>query len=345
MGHPVRPFRAYPLTAGGHVQTLLGHWLRRLLVWNVPAEDLVVEAAPGVRILARASWQPGRHEDHSALVLVHGLGGTAERGYMVSAGRLAWQRGWHVVRMNLRGAGESQARFPGLYHAGLASDLRAISFAVARETPRLAVAGFSLGGNLALLAVGRAARQIPEGLSACVAICPPLDLEAGAAALERPDNRHYQRYFVTGLCAAYQRVQRLRPDQFRVGLERGVRTVREFDEQITARYGGFASAADYYARSSSGPYVAQIERPTLILAAADDPFVPAEVLSRFRLPSDGAVRMELTTTGGHMGFVGPTVAPGRFWAAERLVRFVEGNGGCDSSNSRRVPGLCRGQRV
>jgi predicted alpha/beta-fold hydrolase len=324
VSEPVRrPFRAYPLTAGGHVQTLLGHWLRRFLVWDLPAEDLVVDAEPGVRILTRASWHPGRREEHGTLVLVHGLGGTSERGYMVSAGRLAWQRGWHVVRMNLRGAGESESRYPGLYNSGLDSDLRAVLGVVAHQTPLLAVGGFSLGGNLALLAVGRAADQIPEGLATCVAVCPPVDLEAGATALERRDNRHYQRYFVTGLCAAYERIQRLRPDLFQAGLERGICTVREFDERITAPYGGFASAAEYYARSSSGPHIASIERPTLILAAEDDPFVPADVFSRCRLPSGGAVRLEIARTGGHMGFVGPTAAPGRFWAAERLVTFID----------------------
>lgn len=316
-------FSPHPWLVGGHRQTLAGYWCRRRLRWNLPAEDLVVEAGEGVRLLARATWQPGPRAERPALLTLHGLGGSDASAYVVSTGRLAFARGWHVVRMNMRGAGDGEAICPLLYNAGLDTDLLAMVEAVARETPRVAVAGFSLGANQALLAFGRRSAQLPAALRGVAAICPPLDLAACADALGHSDNRLYQHYFVSMLRAAYRRRVRRRPDLFEAGRERSARTVRDYDETVTAPYGGYASAADYYARSSAGPWLAAIDRPALVLAAADDPMIPAESVSRWPLPASGLVRRELAPTGGHVGFVARSPAPGFFWAAPHLLDFLE----------------------
>jgi hypothetical protein len=320
----LHPFAPHPWTAGGHRQTLLGYWRRRLLRWEAESEDLVVDAGADVRLLARASWQPGERAERRALVLVHGLEGSDAAKYMLATGALAFARGWHVVRMNMRGVGDSEALCPRLYNAGLDCDLVAVLERVARETPRLAVAGFSLGGNLALLALGRSAALLPAGLIGGAAVSPPLDLAACAAAIERPSNRLYQAYFMRGLRGSYRRRQRLRPDLYAANRERGTRTVREYDDAITAPYGGYHDAAEYYARSSAGPHLSSVTHPALILAAQDDPMVPADSVSRW--PVAGCVRRELTHTGGHVGFVAESAAPGRFWAAERVVAFLEAIG-------------------
>ena len=119
---PADAFRPPRWLTGGHRQTVLAYWLRRHLRWRIPSEDLVVEAGQGVRLLLRASWQPGPREDHRALVIVHGLGGSDASAYVVATGRLAWARGWHVVRMNMRGSGDGFAVCPLLYNAGLDTD-------------------------------------------------------------------------------------------------------------------------------------------------------------------------------------------------------------------------------
>lgn len=317
-------FRPHGLAVGGHRQTLLGFWHRRSLRWDLPTEDVVVDAGDDVRLLLRASWQPGAREKRPALILLHGLGGGDDSGYMIALGRLAWSRGWHVVRMNMRGAGDSEALCPRLYNAGLDSDLLASVDAVAKETPRVAVAGFSLGANVALLAAGRNTGRLPASLVAVAGVSPPLDLAACAGALERPDNRLYQAYFMRALESAYVRRGRLRPDLFPAGRERGLRTVREYDEAITAPHGGYRDAADYYSHASAGQHLARIDRPALVLAAADDPMIPVASVTRWPLPESGLVRREITPTGGHTGFVAPTVAPGRFWAAERVMGFLSG---------------------
>jgi hypothetical protein len=313
----------HPWLAGGHRQTLLGYWSRRRLRWTLPSEDLVVDAEEDVRLLARATWQAEPRALCPALVIVHGLGGSDASAYVVSTGRHAFARGWHVVRMNMRGAGDGEALCPRLYNAGLDLDLLAVVAAVARVTPRVAVAGFSLGASQALLALGRRREQLPPALLGVAAVSPPLDLSACADALARPDNRLYQHYFMTMLREAYRRRTRRWPRLFEAGRERATRTVREYDEAITAYYGGYASAADYYARSSAGPWLASIDRPALVLAAADDPMIPEASVVKWPLPASGIVRREIAATGGHVGFVARSAAPGFFWAAPRVLDFLE----------------------
>jgi uncharacterized protein len=320
---PPDGFHPWPGTSGGHRQTLLGFLCRRRLRLQVPVERVEVDAGDGVRLLVRASWQPGPRADAPALLLVHGLGGADAAGYVIATGLLAYARGWHVVRMNMRGAGDSLELCARLYHAGMDADVRAAVDHLARTVPRVALLGFSLGGNQALLAMGRAGDTLPDALRAAAAVSPPLDLAACAAAIDAPANRLYQAYFMRSLRASYAERQRLLPDLYAPGSERGLTTIRAYDEAITARYNGFTDAADYYAQSSAGPHVASIRRPTLILAAEDDPMVPGPSVSRWPLPASGVVVREMTATGGHVGFTGRTVAPGRYWAAERVMRFLE----------------------
>jgi predicted alpha/beta-fold hydrolase len=198
-----------------------------------------------------------------------------------------------------------------------------VAEALARRGAHLALCGFSLGGNLVLLALGRSRARLPAAVFAAAAVSPPLDLAACADALGRPGNRLYQGHYVRGLRAAYRERQRRRPDLYEPGRERGTRTIREFDHVITAHYGGFSGADEYYARSSSGPWLTHIDRPTLVLAASDDPLIPAEAVARWPLPESGVVRREMTPTGGHVGFVAPTRAAGRFWAGEHVMAFLQ----------------------
>jgi uncharacterized protein len=300
---------------------LLGYLSRSRLRWAAPTEDRVVEAGPEVRLLVRTSWQPGERAGRPLIVLVHGLGGSDRGGYVTATGRFAWQRGFHVARMNMRGAGDGEAVCPRLYNAGLDGDLCAVVEDLARIVPRIVIVGFSLGGSLSLLTLARSG--VPDAVRGVVSVSAPLDLAACAAALERPGNRLYQAYFMRELRSAYSRLQRRRPDLYAPGRERGLRTVLEYDEAITAPYGGYASAASYYAQSSAGPRLSAIDRPALLLSAADDPMVPAQANARFELPPSGHVVREVWPTGGHVGFVAHTAAPGRFWAAERALAFGE----------------------
>jgi predicted alpha/beta-fold hydrolase len=124
------------------------------------------------------------------------------------------------------------------------------------------------------------------------------------------------------LAESYRRRHRARPDLFAEGRERGLRTVRGYDDRITAPFGGYESAAQYYERSSAGPWLASIDRPALVLAAADDPMIPSATVEAW--PLSPSVRREIAPTGGHVGFVSRSRAPGWFWAADRALDFLEG---------------------
>lgn len=314
-------FRPAGWTVGPHRQTVLGYWRRLSLAWRLPVEALVVDADEDVRLLVRATWQPDR-ERRPTLVIVHGLGGSSEGSYALSLGRLAFGHGWNVARMNMRGAGDGEALCARLYNAGLDSDLIAVLVALARLTPRLCVAGFSLGANLTALALGRGAARLPAGVLGAAAVSPPLLLSACADALDSPRNRFYREHYLRQLRAGYRRRQRARPDLYEPGRERGARSIREFDDRVTAFYGGYAGVADYYARSSAGPQLERVERPLLLLAAADDPMIPLDSVTRWALPAHGRVVREITATGGHVGFLAPAQAPGHFWAADRVLAFL-----------------------
>jgi len=280
----------------------------------------VVEAAEGVRLLLRASWQPGSREDRMALLIVHGLGGSDASSYVISTGQLAYARGFHVIRMNMRGSGAGEALSPLLGNAGLDGDLLAATRALCRLVPRVATIGFSLGANLNLLMLGRRRELLPEGLKAAAAVSPPVDLAACAAALEARGNGVYQHYFMRMLIETYRRRHASHPDLFAAGRELGLRTVREYDDRITAPLGGYANAAEYYERSSAGPWLAAIDRPTLLLAAQDDPMIPHASIARW--PTSASLTRQILPTGGHVGFVARSHAPGWFWAAERALDFL-----------------------
>ena len=321
---PLTPFRPLWFTRGGHVQTMLGFFHRRKLRWTLPVEDLVVASEPGIRVLSRATWQKGNRADAPALVLLHGMGGSDASTHILSMGLHAHAAGYHVIRMNMRGAGDSYEICPRLYNAGLERDLVATARHVASITSRVALFGASLGANHVLLALGRSKAELPREVKAAVAVSPPVDLLRCSDALHAPSNRVYVSRFVADLKLSYARIQERSQGFYTAGREVGITTVREFDEKITAPYGGFASAEDYYTKSSSGPWLEEIDRPALIVSAADDPMIPGDSVRKYELPRSGMVTREILPTGGHLGFVTRTTAPGRFWAAERALAFLSG---------------------
>lgn len=314
-------FQPWPLVSGGHLQTLGGHFARSRLRWTHPSENVAVDTADGARLLVRASWQPGARRASPALLLVHGLEGSDTSGYVLSAGSLAYRRGWHVARMNMRGCGASLALCPLLYNAGLTSDLLAVLDWLSSQVDRIAVVGFSLGANLLILTLAREQAAVASSLHAAVAVCPPLDLDECARAIDHPSNHFYRAYFLRRLKASYHARQLRSPDRYPAGLERECSTIRGYDEAITAPFGGYEGAEDYYARASSGPELRRVRVPLLVLSSRDDPFIPAGSVSRWLYGP--LVQHELTSSGGHVGFLGRTSAPGFFWAAERALGFAD----------------------
>jgi predicted alpha/beta-fold hydrolase len=301
-------------------------WARpRQLSRLPPATPRFFDVANETRVLAQCHWQPQPWR-HPTLLVLHGLEGSSEAHYVRGIADKGFRAGLNVIRLNQRNCGGTEHLSPGLYHSGLTQD----PAAVLRELievdglPALAVAGYSLGGNLALKLAGDYGNSAPPALRAICAVSPTMDLERCVAALERRENRIYEWNFVRNLKARMRRKARLFPGRFPLnGLSR-IQTVRQFDEAFTAPYHGFRDAHDYYYRASALRVIDRIQVPTLIVSAQDDPFVPAEPFHDRAVTGNPLITVELTSEGGHCGFLSEaqTYDDDGYWAERRIVEFV-----------------------
>lgn len=287
------------------------------------------DTAPDARVLAHCHW----HEDpraHPTLILLHGLEGSSGVHYMGGMADKAWALGWNVVRLNQRNCGNTEHLSRGLYHSGLTHD----PVFVMRELidvdrlPAIAVAGYSLGGNLALKLAGDFGNAAPPELMAVCAVSPTMDLARCVKALERRANYPYQWNFVRNLKARMRRKAAAFPGEFSLGALPDVWTVRQFDEAYTAPHHGFRDAADYYHRASALRVVDRIAVPTLILTAKDDPFVPPEPFDDPAVVGNPRITRVITSHGGHCAFVEhATPDYDGYWAEQEVVRFASAHAG------------------
>jgi predicted alpha/beta-fold hydrolase len=312
-----------PLFTGGHRQTLWA-WARRRRFPSLPEPDArYFDVDSDARVLAHCHWQAER-QDHPAFILLHGLEGSSMAHYMAGIADKAWRAGWNVVRLNQRNCGGTEHLSRGLYHSGLTGDpLHVLREIIAIDRVRaVVVAGYSLGGNLALKMAGDLAEHTPPELKAVCAVSPTMDLARCVDALERRQNIAYQFNFVRNLKRRMRRKARAFPDLFDVSRLGRVWTVRQFDEQFTAPHHGFRDAADYYHRASALRVVDRIVVPTLIVTAADDPFVPPEPFTDPAIRHNRAITSLITPSGGHCAYL--AVPAGEFdgyWVEQEIVRF------------------------
>jgi hypothetical protein len=184
-------------------------------------------------------------------------------------------------------------------------------------------AGYSMGGNLMTKMAGEFGDAAPRALRGVCVVCPAMDLGACADALQRRDNFFYQRHFVKGLMARYARKAELFPKRYpKYGFGK-VRSVREFDDKITAPQFGYRDAQDYYEAVGAKKVVAQVRVPMLMITAQDDPFVPYELFVRANPGQNPAIRFVTPEHGGHCGFISNRSGAERFWAEQRIVEFCE----------------------
>ncbi len=305
-----------------HAQTLASSfWPRRFprLPRSTPRE---FETEPGTRIRGDCHWQPQSRE-RPTLVLVHGLEGSSESGYMRGLAERAFVAGWNAVRLNQRNCGGTESLTPTLYNSGLSGDFRAVLVELIERDllPEIFFAGYSMGGNLVLKMAGELAGAAPRQLRGVAAVCPALELALCVDAVGLPSNFVYQRHFVSGLKDRMRRKAKLFPGKFDLGRMARVRTLREFDDVITATYCGFRDASDYYARSSALQVVGEIRVPALVVMAQDDPFVPFASFSDPAIAKNAHVRLIAPAHGGHCAFISRHGGENRFWAEGCVMEF------------------------
>jgi predicted alpha/beta-fold hydrolase len=329
----VVPYR--PRFTGGHMQTLYA-WAKPRTFPRLPVPtERLFDVAPDARVLAHCHF----HDDRAArpaLILLHGLEGSSRAHYMCGISDKAWAAGWNVVRLNQRNCGGTEQLSQGLYHSGLTHDVQFVmrELISSDRIGAIAVAGYSLGGNLTLKLAGELGDAAPAELKAVCAVSPTMDLAVCVEALERRSNFPYQWNFVKNLKGRMRRKAAAWPGQYSLDRLKGMWTVRQFDEAYTAPHHGFRDAGDYYYRASAMRVIDRIRVPALILTAEDDPFVPIAPFRDPAVASNPNIHVVITACGGHCAFVersGPDGPPLRatsgyydgYWAEREIVRFVE----------------------
>jgi predicted alpha/beta-fold hydrolase len=269
-------FIARPALTSGHRMTLYGWGNPRHFPRLPAATPRYFDVAPDARVLAHCHWHAERWTRPTLLAL-HGLNGSSDAHYMRGLAAKAFARGMNVLRLNQRNCGNTEHLSAGLFHSGLTADAKHVidELTAVDGITAIGVAGYSLGGNLALKLAGEYGAEAPPPLCAVAAVSPILEIGECVRALERPGNLLYQWNFVRDLKRRMRRKARVRPGLFDLSRLSRIRTVREFDDAFTAPHFGFEDAEDYYHRASAMRVVDRIRVPTLVITAEDDPFVPA----------------------------------------------------------------------
>ena len=312
-----------PLFRNPHALTVLANfWPRKYDHARFPKDTRLIQTDADTHVLVQSQRPAEPPIGH--VVLLHGLEGSGEAGYMVSMAWAALNSGFAAHRFHMRTCGGTAHLSKTLYHAGLTSDLRAFLERERSDLPVFLI-GFSLGGNVALKLAGELGET--ELIHGVCAISTPIDLAAGVRRISCLDNRIYERRFV----------RRMRQRLFDTGrytraqLE-AVRTIYEIDDKITAPSFGFEGADHYYATQSAQNFLDRIRVPALLIQSKDDTYIPFEVFGHPAIGSNPFVRLLATEHGGHLGFLnrrGP-----RFWLDQAAMEFVREKAGDPLNKTR-----------
>jgi uncharacterized protein len=308
-----------PIVRNPHLLTIAGnYWPRRIDERRFPPtrREYRIDQATTIVGFEHQPNSTGRGQ----IVLLHGLEGCADSGYMQSFAQAALRRGFGVHRLNLRSCGNTEELCETMYHSGLTSDTRAILEHIQQRLGGpVFVVGFSLGGNVVLKLAGELGST--DLLSGVCAISTPIDLAACVRCTEKRTNALYARRFVARLCEHVRKKSKLSPHLYNTTGIAQVKTVWEFDDRFTAPLFGFGSAAHYYATQSAAEYLDRIRVPALVICAKDDPLVPFEIYNHPAFRSNPALTLLATEHGGHLGFLAR--GKDRFWVDGVALDWIE----------------------
>jgi uncharacterized protein len=303
-----------PLFKNPHILTILGNfWPRQYDFSRFPIENQLIRTDEDTQVLVQTQRPSGAPRGH--VVLLHGLEGSGDAGYIRS---MAWDvlnAGFIAHRFHMRTCGGTAHLCKTLYHAGLTSDLRVFLQTLDSRQPGLPIflIGFSLGGNVALKLAGELGTT--ELIQGICSISTPIDLAAGVRRIGQRDNRIYERRFLKRM-----RQRLLATGRYSRAELEAAGSLYEIDDKITAPSFGFEGADHYYATQSAQGYLARIRVPTLLIQAKDDTYIPFEIFRHPAIASNPFLRLIATEHGGHLGFLARRGA--RFWLDEVAIDFL-----------------------
>jgi predicted alpha/beta-fold hydrolase len=303
----------------GHLQTILPTLLRRRYLVSFSRERLELADGDFVDL----DWATSGRD--KLAIISHGLEGSSRDDCVRGMATRLQRKNWDVLAWNFRGCGLEPNRLVRSYHSGETEDLAAVIALAAARYSRIALIGFSLGGNVTLKYLGQGGCH--PAVVAGIAISVPIDLMACANAIDhRWSNRIYLRRFLSKLVPKIQAKALLFPDRLDVRTSHRIRTLREFDNLYTAPIHGFRDAEDYWEKSSSRRYLEGIRVPVLLLNARDDPFLTLESLPYAEAAKNPRLFLEAPKSGGHVGFI-DLASNFRRWHESRSLEFLEQTAG------------------
>ena len=305
-----------PLVSDPHLLTILANfWPRKLDMEPYPVESRLYQTEPEVQVLVETQRPQGA--PRGELMLVHGLEGSSDAGYMRTMAKAGLDAGYAVNRFNIRTCGGTEHLANTLYHAGLTGDLRSVLRQMRDEGRAPAhLVGYSLGGNMVLKLAGELGEEAPAFVASVCAVSTPIDLSACARVLAQRQNRIYERRFLKRMRERVAANGRFSAEQ-----TKPARTIWQFDDMFTGPAFGFQGAEHYYETQSSRQFLDRIRVPVLLIQAKDDIFIPFEIFEHPAVRANPHVHLHVTEHGGHLGFLSRKRP--RFWVDQTVLEWIK----------------------
>ena len=316
---PIPEYRPPFPFASGHMATLYPP-LFRLTPLTAPEPERIELADSDFLDM---DWHRSRTGEARGLVIVgHGLEGNARRKYVLGMAAMATKAGWDAACWSQRGCSDEPNRLPRSYHSGETGDLHEIILHCLStgRYDRVVLIGFSMSGNQILKYLGEDPDRVPEQVAGAVAFSTPCDLSAAERMIS--SHRIYFEYFMRGLRRKMRDKGARFPEVVDASRLEGIRSLRDFDNRFTAPIGGYADAADYYAKSSSLQFLRAIRVPALMVNAQNDPFLSPSCFPVAEAMSNPNLFLEMPLYGGHVGFVSKN-GENVYWSEDRAKAYLD----------------------
>lgn len=299
----------------GHVETIIPSIFRKIKDTTYKRERLELPDGDFLDL----DWL--KRDSDKLVIISHGLEGNSERHYSKGMAKYFAHHGWDALAWNCRSCSGEMNRLPRFYHHGDALDLKTmIDYAVTKNYQTIVLVGFSMGGSMTLTYLGQFALQLPSQLKGAVTFSVPCDLVSSVKELNKRSKSFYRERFLKKLEKKIFAKSKVFPDAIKHRDFKEVTSFEIFDNCYTAPLHGFENAQDFYVRASCQNHLAAINVPTLLVNAANDPFLtgpcyPNEIASKHRY-----LYLEIPERGGHTGFSLHNSEVN--WMEKRAMEFV-----------------------
>lgn len=260
------------------------------------------------------------------VLLIHGLEGSSESKYILSASTELNQAGYDAIAFNLRGCSGEDNLLLQTYHSGKTEDVDfVLSYLIKNfDYEKIMIVGYSLGGNLTLKYLGEYADKVPKQVIGGIAVSVPIDLASSGKQMELLKNKIYMEEFLKTLRLKVLEKAHKFPE-YKLDKDKlfKAKIFRDFDELYTAPVFGFDGPEDYWAKASSKPYIPKIKRPAYLITSLDDPFLPKECYPYEEAAGMDNFHLLATKYGGHVGFISSFKQKDNRWLEGKILQFLK----------------------